>query len=62
MVMMAYPETLSNPRKQSAPESTQRVVYVYNSSQDNQWNFILKALIVVGAIIVLAYVAKKLFE
>ena len=61
MVLRAYPEEIATRKVQvkEVPPQNQQVVYYV---QDETWQWIIKALVVVGAIIILAYVAKKLFE
>jgi len=64
MVIRAYPEdVLKELESNSAqkPNTDTRVVYIYTSNPD-EWNYIIKALIIIGTVIILAYVAKKLLE
>jgi len=65
MVMRAYPEQViqqisDNSNLESTPTNNKPVV-VYVNNQDT-WEWAIKALVLVGCIILLAYVAKKLFE
>jgi len=68
-MLRAYPEEiLKQPElvPPSKPSGVQPIIYVYAypsvSNQDEQWNYIIKVLLLIGAVVALAYVAKRLLE
>jgi len=64
MVLRAYPEQVIqqlSPNTQSSQIQNPTSTVIYVTNQD-MWEWAIKALVLVGCIIIIAYVAKKLFE